>query len=68
LEGPDERERSQHGDVRAGGGECIVGQRPLWAVLLQMHFDSFSLGARHLFQKLVFFYEFQNLFKFFLAV
>jgi hypothetical protein len=35
FESPDEKERNQDGDIRAGGGECVVGQRPLWAILLQ---------------------------------
>jgi hypothetical protein len=35
LESPDEKERNQDGDIRAGGGGCVVEQRPLWAVLLQ---------------------------------
>jgi hypothetical protein len=34
----DEKERNQDGDIRAGGGEWVVGQRPLWAVLLQCAF------------------------------
>jgi hypothetical protein len=38
LESPDEKERNQDGDIRAGGGEWVVGQRPLWAVLLQCAF------------------------------
>jgi hypothetical protein len=38
LESPDEKERNQDGDIRAGGGECVVGQRPLWAVLLHSPF------------------------------
>jgi hypothetical protein len=35
FESPDEKERNQDGDIRAGGGECVVRQRPLWAILLQ---------------------------------
>jgi hypothetical protein len=35
FESRDERECNQDGDIRAGGGACVVGQRPLWAVLLQ---------------------------------
>jgi hypothetical protein len=34
----DEKERNQDGDIRAGGGDWVVGQRPLWAVLLQCAF------------------------------
>jgi hypothetical protein len=30
FEIPDKRGRNQDGDIRAGGGKSVVGQRPLW--------------------------------------
>jgi hypothetical protein len=50
FESPDERERIQDGDIRAGGGECVVGQRPLWAVLLH---GSYFIIIRHFAVKLL---------------
>jgi hypothetical protein len=37
------KKRNQDGDVRASGGECVVGQRPLWAVLLHYNNSSFYI-------------------------
>jgi hypothetical protein len=37
LEGPDERAQPRW-RCQSKWWECVVGQRPLWAVLLQCHF------------------------------